>query len=717
MKTKFIFLALISIQFTFSQISLTGGASTQNFNTLANSGTSSTLPTAWVLTESGTGANTTYTAGTGSGTAGDSYSFGASGSSDRALGGLQSGSVIPSIGASFTNNTSSLIISLLISYTGEQWRLGATGRNDKLDFQYSLNATSLITGTWTDVNTLDFTAPNSTGTVGALDGNLAANKVSISASITSLSIANGATFWIRWTDLNATSSDDGLGIDDFSITPTTSACSAASEPTTLASNITVSEGCTSAQLNFTAGNGANRMIVMSTDCTITDPSDHTNYTSNSTFGSGSEVGGSTTEDFVVYDGSLGTTIVDGLTPGATYCFKIYEYNGSSTCVEYLTTGVSSTSFTTTSGASCSTPQIRAILVNTCETDEGTDEYFVISNGSSALNLNDVRVTFPSIAASWCNSGCGTQTIGNNSTYVGSLNTTAGCTLFQYNTTIPANATLIIFTGSNPPTLFDYSSECPGGGPYYVAFCNNTNTTGRFANTTSTGPTRTLTVDFGGASDAVTYAPSAANTGDNGDYCSFDNAGNVTYGNVPTCSAPIPLPMELGKFSVEGLQNKIEINWETLSERNLDYFEIQLASFEDEEFQFAGYEKANGNTTEKKSYHQTIANVEAGEYYLRLKNVDFDGEITYTDPLSLSVFNESNAIKSILNFGDFQEISFYENLERNSEIKIFDLTGKVIYQEIIRDETNKIRVQLQSNILHFLQISESSDLIQSKFVIR
>jgi hypothetical protein len=176
-------------------------------------------------------------------------------------------------------------------------------------------------------------------------------------------------------------------------------------------------------------------------------------------------------------------------------------------------------------------------------------------------------------------------------------------------------------------------------------------------------------------------------------------------------------MELGKFSVEGLQNKIEINWETLSERNLDYFEIQLASFEDEEFQFAGYEKANGNTTEKKSYHQTIANVEAGEYYLRLKNVDFDGEITYTDPLSLSVFNESNAIKSILNFGDFQEISFYENLERNSEIKIFDLTGKVIYQEIIRDETNKIRVQLQSNILHFLQISESSDLIQSKFVIR
>lgn len=200
-------------------ISLTGGAYTQDFNTLVNTGTSSTLPTDWYFNETGTNANTTYTAGTGSGNTGDTYSFGSASATDRALGGLLSGSLVPSYGAKFINNTGSTITSLDISYYGEQWRLGALARSDRIDFQYSLDATSLTTGAWNDVNALDFTAPITGPTVGALDGNAAANRTLISSSITSLSIANGATFWIRWTDFNATSSDDGLAVDDFSITP------------------------------------------------------------------------------------------------------------------------------------------------------------------------------------------------------------------------------------------------------------------------------------------------------------------------------------------------------------------------------------------------------------------------------------------------------------------------------------------------------------------
>ena len=48
-------------------ISLTTGTTyTQNFDTLASAGTSSTLPDGWVFSEAGTNANATYTAGTGS---------------------------------------------------------------------------------------------------------------------------------------------------------------------------------------------------------------------------------------------------------------------------------------------------------------------------------------------------------------------------------------------------------------------------------------------------------------------------------------------------------------------------------------------------------------------------------------------------------------------------------------------------------------------------
>lgn len=193
-------------------------AVTQDFDTLATTGPASTVPEGWYFAEAGTNANTTYSAGTGSGNAGDTYSFGAAGSTERAFGGLLSGSLTPTIGAGFTNETGATVTALEVAYTGEQWRLGALGRPDRLDAQWSADATSLTTGTWSDIDSLDFTAPVTGDAIGARDGNAAPNRTQIAGSLTDLSLAPGATIWLRWTDVNAAGSDDGLAIDDFSIT-------------------------------------------------------------------------------------------------------------------------------------------------------------------------------------------------------------------------------------------------------------------------------------------------------------------------------------------------------------------------------------------------------------------------------------------------------------------------------------------------------------------
>jgi len=192
---------------------------TEDFNTLASSVTSSVLPPGWAFAETGTNANATYSPGNGSAAAGDTYSFGSTGSTERALGGLQSGSLVPLFGASFVNDTGTTVTELAIAYTGEQWRMGTAGRVDRLDFQYSVNATGLNSAgaAWADVNALDFTAPTTAGAVGALDGNASANRATPSASIP-VSLAPGATVWIRWIDLNAAGADDGLAVDDFSLT-------------------------------------------------------------------------------------------------------------------------------------------------------------------------------------------------------------------------------------------------------------------------------------------------------------------------------------------------------------------------------------------------------------------------------------------------------------------------------------------------------------------
>ena len=61
-------------------------AYTQDFDTLANVGGSNALPLGWALDETGTSAanNGSYATGAGSSNAGDVYSFGASGSTERA---------------------------------------------------------------------------------------------------------------------------------------------------------------------------------------------------------------------------------------------------------------------------------------------------------------------------------------------------------------------------------------------------------------------------------------------------------------------------------------------------------------------------------------------------------------------------------------------------------------------------------------------------------
>ncbi|MBL9190566.1 MAG: hypothetical protein JNK23_24020 [Opitutaceae bacterium] len=212
----------LSLGWALSPVSATtlttiGVAYTQDFNSLATSGTSTLLPTGWAFSETGVSNDTTYGTGTGSSTTGNTYSFGTN--SDRAFGTLLTGNLTSTIGAGFINNTGATISSITVSYTGEQWRLGATGREDRLDFAYSSNATSLTSGSWTSDTTLNFVAPVSAGTVGLLDGNLAANRTSITSTISGLNISAGGMFWLRWSDFNATGSDDGLGIDDFSLTP------------------------------------------------------------------------------------------------------------------------------------------------------------------------------------------------------------------------------------------------------------------------------------------------------------------------------------------------------------------------------------------------------------------------------------------------------------------------------------------------------------------
>src|SRR3954452_16343129 len=139
-------------------------AYTQNFDALSNTAGSTTNSLAingWFMTESGGGSrdNEQYAVDTGGSTTGDTYSYGAAGSTERALGELRAGTLIPIFGAAFVNDTGSTVTALDVAYTGEEWHLGTAGRTDRLSFEYSTNATDLTTGTWTAVAAIAFVSP------------------------------------------------------------------------------------------------------------------------------------------------------------------------------------------------------------------------------------------------------------------------------------------------------------------------------------------------------------------------------------------------------------------------------------------------------------------------------------------------------------------------------------------------------------------------------
>ncbi|GAB3692344.1 hypothetical protein GCM10027592_11200 [Spirosoma flavus] len=258
-----------------------GTAYTQNFSSVFNfpgSIHNSLSTPGWYLTESGGGGrdNEYYAVGTGSDNIADMYCFISPVVYEQALGSIRSADLIPVFGAAFTNNTGATIQSLAISYTGEQWRLGTEGRTDRLNFEYSTDATSLTTGNWAPITDLDFLTPTTTG-VGAKDGNNGANRIALSTTIGSQSIPNGATFWIRWVDEDATGDDDGLAVDDFSLTP-----QGVATPNLTINDVSLSEGNAgtttytfTVSLSAPAGPGGVTFDIATADGTATAPGDYT----------------------------------------------------------------------------------------------------------------------------------------------------------------------------------------------------------------------------------------------------------------------------------------------------------------------------------------------------------------------------------------------------------------------------------------------------------
>ncbi len=130
----------------------------------------------------------------------------------------------------------------------------------------------------------------------------------------------------------------------------------------------------------------------------------------------------------------------------------------------------------------------------------------------------------------------------------------------------------------------------------------------------------------------------------GDYSSLttettwiDNV-NITFVGV--------LPIELNYFTgTQSEQGVAQLTWETLSETNCDYFQIEKSSNGGLSFDSVGYVDAQGTTESSNLYNFYDYNFYSNVYY-RLKQVDFDLQSTYSDIIYITSNQNSSPLINI-----------------------------------------------------------------------
>lgn len=98
--------------------------------------------------------------------------------------------------------------------------------------------------------------------------------------------------------------------------------------------------------------------------------------------------------------------------------------------------------------------------------------------------------------------------------------------------------------------------------------------------------------------------------------------------TPTGSCVV-LPVELAQFSADRLENRVQLNWLTETERNNDFFIIER-SFDGSHFDSIGQVGGQGTKQSSTAYAFDDINTAPFTSYYRLKQVDFNGRPTYHD---------------------------------------------------------------------------------------
>ncbi|MEM6264854.1 MAG: DUF1501 domain-containing protein [Bacteroidota bacterium] len=161
--------------------------------------------------------------------------------------------------------------------------------------------------------------------------------------------------------------------------------------------------------------------------------------------------------------------------------------------------------------------------------------------------------------------------------------------------------------------------------------------------------------------------------------------NTNYAAPPSCYfATFPVGLTYWDAVVED-NAVVRLNWQTATETNNDFFEIQR-SLDGVAFEPVERVPGAGTTESTQTYTTLDINPLEGTSYYRLKQVDFDGAHTYFDIKTVTIENTGEARISVKSYPNpaTDRISFnlYASENAQANIRMYSMRGELVKEQAL-----------------------------------
>jgi photosystem II stability/assembly factor-like uncharacterized protein len=197
-------------------------------------------------------------------------------------------------------------------------------------------------------------------------------------------------------------------------------------------------------------------------------------------------------------------------------------------------------------------------------------------------------------------------------------------------------------------------------------------------------------DFNGGTLLNTYTIRALVFNPTGNHTLFAGYASTTAGVGGVYEYTFSfVPVELVSFTAEVYGGNVNLSWITATEINNSGFAIERRNTGNEQWTNVGFVNGNGNSTEIRYYSFTDNSVSVGEYFYRLKQLDYNGNFTYSKEVEITILpvSEYTLKQNYPNpFNPSTKIAFSIPSSSFVSLKVFDILGNEINTLVNRELT-------------------------------